>query len=65
MSTLDEKELSKLITALKNKGITLEQIQDKFDISRRTAYRWIDELMERGLVIYKVGTRPVKFHIDT
>ncbi len=58
----DEKKLKKLVKVLEKSGITIEQMQVKYDISRRTAYRWLDELESRGFAIYKIGTRPVFYH---
>lgn len=66
MSVLNETELAQLVKKLcRKKGITIADIQEDFEISRRTAYRWIDELLERGFKITKDATRPVTYYIET
>jgi DNA-binding transcriptional ArsR family regulator len=47
----DLKSLERLRAYLETKPRTIEQIETKFDLSRRGAYRWLDYLREDGIAV--------------
>jgi predicted ArsR family transcriptional regulator len=53
----DEKSLDRLQEKLAKKAMTIPQIAAQFQVSERTAYRWLDYLMDRGLLVVKLEER--------
>lgn len=62
----DTKLLKKLKKWLEQKTPrTVEEMEDKFDISRRTVYRYLELLREDGVVIRRADwSRPTRFWIE-
>ena len=56
-------DLKRFAKALR-KPRTMEQLVDRFDVDRRTVYRWMRELEGEGCLVVRVGLgRPTKYQI--
>ncbi len=60
---VDEEKIAKLIKALK-KPVEVGDLVDRLGVSKKTVYRYLDLLEERGFIIEHSGrTRPVTYQI--
>lgn len=61
----EERKHARLIAQLEAKGLTIAQIMDRFDVSRRTAFRWLEYAEAEGHDVVKRGSGgETKYHIN-
>ena len=56
MPEFREKEWLKMLQAVQKKPRTIEQLMARFDLSRRTAFRWIEYAETEGYDVIKRGS---------
>ena len=55
----------RMVAYLEKKGLTVPQIMVQFDISRRTAFRWLEYAEAEGHDVVKRGSGiETKYHIN-
>lgn len=64
-NTRDKKNLSKLCYDLKRRSMTVEEISNKYSISIRTVYRWLDYLTDEEieLISTRIGKDEAKWRV--
>lgn len=61
----DEESHAKMVVTLEKRGMTIAQIMDRFDVSRRTAFRWLEYAELDGHDIVKRGSgAETTYHIE-
>lgn len=53
---LDMERIKDLAATLRDRALTIQEIQDHSGISRRTAYRWIETLETQGQYVVRRKT---------